>query len=163
MSTRKNEGLLVRRIREGIVIDHIPAGRALYVLKLLGITGREGYRIALVMNVESRKLGKKDIVKIEGRFLKPEEYNKIALIAPTATVNIIKDYHVVKKDKVVLPEVIEGIIVCPNPTCISRKPSEPIASKFKRLSDKPLKLQCMYCGAIVEEEDILKSIVEGSL
>ena len=68
-----------------------------------------------------------------------------------------------KKDKVVLPEVIEGIIVCPNPTCISRKPSEPIASKFKRLSDKPLKLQCMYCGAIVEEEDILKSIVEGSL
>ncbi len=158
---KENESLLVRRIREGVVIDHIPAGRSLNVLKLLGITGREGFRVAIVMNVESRKLGKKDIVKIEGRFLSPDEYNKIALIAPTATINIIKDYKVVSKSKAVLPEIIVGILRCNNPTCITRKRGEPIEPRFKKLSEKPVRLQCMYCGSILGEEDIIKQLVEG--
>ncbi|NPA04754.1 MAG: aspartate carbamoyltransferase regulatory subunit [Crenarchaeota archaeon] len=150
----EGEGLLVRRIRDGTVIDHIPAGRALLVLRILGITGAEGYRIAVVMNVESRKLGRKDIVKVEGRMLERGEVDKIALIAPEATINIIKDYRVVEKVKVRLPDEIKGILRCPNPTCITRKEREPITPVFRKVSEKPLILQCKYCGTLVREEEI---------
>lgn len=82
MSSKRE--LIISKIRDGVVIDHIPAGRALLVLRLLGISGREGgFRVALVMNVESRKLGIKDIVKIEGRELTKDELNLVALVAPT--------------------------------------------------------------------------------
>ncbi|MEM0303526.1 MAG: aspartate carbamoyltransferase regulatory subunit, partial [Saccharolobus sp.] len=83
----KQEELIVSKIKDGTVIDHIPAGRALSVLKILGIKGDEGYRIALVMNVESKKIGKKDIVKIEGREIDDKEAELISLIAPSATIN----------------------------------------------------------------------------
>jgi len=97
MSTEvKGKELIVSKIRDGIVIDHIPVGRALMVLRVLRLRGGEG-RIALVMNVESRRLGRKDIVKIEGKELGDDELNLISLIAPTATINVIKDYAVVKK------------------------------------------------------------------
>ncbi len=154
--------LLVRRIREGTVIDHIPAGKALTVLKILGITGKEGYRVAVVMNVESRKLGMKDIVKIEGRFLKPEEVNKIALIAPTATINIVKNYRVIEKRRVQLPDIIEGIISCVNPSCITRREREPIKPRFRIISRNPLLLQCVYCGTIITSEDVERQLSEAT-
>ena len=157
-----SEGLLVRRIRDGTVIDHIPAGRALAVLRILGITGREGLRVAVVMNVESRRLGRKDIVKVEGRHLSSEEVNRIALIAPSATINIVKDYRVIEKTRVKLPSVIEGIIACTNPTCITRKPGEPLRPRFRLLAEHPLRLQCMYCGTIMDEEDVLEQLEESS-
>ncbi len=150
--------LTVSKMRCGTVIDHIPAGRALDVLRVLGITGREGLRIAIIMNVESQKLGRKDIVKIEGRELSPEEVNAIALIAPTATINIINDFRVVSKFRVEVPEIIEGILRCPNPTCITNKSREPIVSKFKRVSRKPLILQCEYCGTLLHETEIASHI-----
>ncbi|MEM4752992.1 MAG: aspartate carbamoyltransferase regulatory subunit, partial [Sulfolobales archaeon] len=100
--------LIVSKIREGTVIDHIPSGRALDVLNVLRISGKEGYRIAIVMNVESSKLNRKDIVKIEGRYLSKDETDIIALIAPTATINIIKNFEVVEKRKVSPPRVISG-------------------------------------------------------
>jgi aspartate carbamoyltransferase regulatory subunit len=149
------EALLVRKIRDGTVIDHIPAGRALVVLRILGITGSEGLRVAVVMNVESRRLGRKDIVKIENRHLRPEEVNKIALVAPTATINIVRDYEVVEKKRVELPDIVEGILKCTNPTCITRKPREPVKPRFRVLSRRPLRLQCVYCGTIVSEVDIV--------
>ena len=150
--------LIVSKIRNGTVIDHIPAGTALQVLNILGITGREGYRVALVMNVESSKLGRKDIVKVENRELKPEEVNKIALIAPTATINIIKDYRVVRKVKVKLQDVIEGIIKCPNPNCISNLPREPIKPKFRVVCRNPIKLKCVYCGRYITGDDIARQL-----
>ena len=156
-----SDSLLVRKIRDGTVIDHIPAGRALAVLKILGITGREGLRVAVVMNVESRRLGRKDIVKIENRHLRPEEVNKIALIAPTATINIVKGYEVVEKKQVELPDVIEDILKCPNPTCITRKHREPIRPRFRVLSRRPLRLQCIYCGTILSEEEIVEQLIGG--
>lgn len=152
------EGLLVRRIREGTVIDHIPAGRALAVLRILGITGQEGLRVAVVMNVESRKLGRKDIVKIEGRLLSPEELNKIALVAPSATINIVRGYHVVEKKRVELPAVLENILRCPNPTCITRKPREPVKPRFRLISRSPVRYQCVYCGTILEESEIVEQL-----
>ncbi|GAB6947193.1 aspartate carbamoyltransferase regulatory subunit [Vulcanisaeta sp. JCM 16161] len=154
MSSKRE--LIISKIRDGVVIDHIPAGRALLVLRLLGITGREGFRVALVMNVESRKLGTKDIVKIEGRELTKDELNLVALVAPTATVNIIRDYEVVSKFKVAIPDVIEGLLKCKNPRCITNQQREPVRSRFRVLSREPLKLVCDYCGTIHELSDIEK-------
>lgn len=156
-----SERLLVRKIKDGTVIDHIPAGHALYVLDILGITGKEGLRVAVVMNVDSRKLGKKDIVKIEKLELKPEDVNKIALIAPTATINIIRNYEVVSKSKVKIPEVIEDLLNCINPRCITNQPREPVRPLFKVLSTSPLKIQCIYCGYIMNQEEILRQLTGG--
>ncbi len=152
------EELRIRKIRDGTVIDHITAGYALSVLRILGITGREGFVVSIAMNVPSKKLGKKDIVKVEGRELKAEEVNKIALIAPRATINIIKDYAVVKKIRVNLPEEIEDIVKCRNPTCITNSPREPIKPKFKVISREPVKLRCMYCNTTIEIGDIIKQL-----
>ncbi|MEM0044140.1 MAG: aspartate carbamoyltransferase regulatory subunit [Sulfolobales archaeon] len=146
--------LTVSKIGRGTVIDHIPAGRGVDVLKVLRITGREGYRIAILMNVESSKYGKKDIVKIENRFLTPEEVNIISLVAPTATINIIENYEVKNKFRVEIPEEIRGVLKCPNPTCITNQSREPISTFFKRRSLKPLKIECVYCGTLIEESEI---------
>lgn len=150
------EELLVRKIRSGTVIDHISAGNALNVLKILGIKGSEGYRVAIVMNVESKKLGLKDIVKVEGRELAPKEVNMIALIAPKATINIIRDYKVVKKVRVKLPKIINGIVKCSNPNCITNRPREYVKPRFKVVSEEPLILQCLYCERYTTKEDIVK-------
>lgn len=146
--------LTVSKIRRGTVIDHIPAGRGIDVLRVLRITGREGYRIALLMNVESKKLGRKDIVKIEDRFLEPHEVNIISLVAPSATINIIEDYEVRRKFRVELPEVVRGVLRCPNPTCITNQRREPVTPEFRRISERPLRLRCTYCGTVVEENEV---------
>lgn len=150
---------IIRKIREGTVIDHIPAGRALKVLGVLGLTGEEGMMIALIMNVPSQKLGKKDLVKIEGKFLDPREIDKIALIAPSATINVIEDYKVVSKWKVTLPDTIRNLIKCPNPSCITNMPGEPISQIFKVASRNPLKLVCDYCGEIVSEDKVMSLLI----
>ncbi|RLE51162.1 MAG: aspartate carbamoyltransferase regulatory subunit [Candidatus Methanomethylicota archaeon] len=152
----EREELRIRKIKHGTVIDHIAAGHALSVLKILNITGREGYIVSIAMNVPSKKLGRKDIVKVEGRELKEEEVNKIALIAPTATINIIKDYKVIKKNRITLPDKVEGIIRCRNPVCITNSPREPVTPKFKVISRKPIRLRCEYCETILEAEDIVR-------
>lgn len=149
--------LIVRKIKEGTVIDHIPAGKALDVLRILGITGKENITVALVINVESGKLGRKDIVKIEKRFLKPEEVDKIALVAPTATINIIKDYQVVEKRPVQIPDEIVGLLRCTNPLCISNT-HEPITPRLKVVARKPLKLRCVYCDEVFGEESIAQLV-----
>ncbi len=149
-----NGKLIVSKIEEGTVIDHIPAGKALKVLSILGITGEEGYMVALVMNVTSKRLGKKDIVKVEGRFLSKEEVDRIALIAPTATINIVKGFEVVEKMEVELPDEIEGIVKCMNPNCVTNQPREHVTPKFRVLSRKPVKLECLYCGEVMKEEEI---------
>ncbi len=147
--------LLIRKIENGTVIDHITAGYALDVLRILGIRGREGNVISIAMNVPSRKLGRKDIVKIEDRELRPEEVDRIALIAPQATINIIRDFAVAEKKRVTLPEVIVGIVKCANPTCISNS-NEPVTPQLNVVQRSPLLLRCHYCGTIMEKEDVLK-------
>ena len=147
--------LVVRKIENGTVIDHIPAGQALNVLKILGIKGSEGYKVAIVMNVDSKKLGMKDIVKVEGKELSVDEVNKIALIAPTATINIVREYQVIKKEKVELPNEIINIVKCTNPNCVTNQPREPITPRFKLITDNPLLMQCEYCGRYVTREDVL--------
>ena len=149
--------LKVSKIKDGTVIDHIRGGYALDVVNILGITGREKRVITIAINVPSKHFGAKDIVKIEGRAVNPQEVNRIALVAPHASLNIIRDYKVVEKVEVKLPAVIEGIVKCVNPCCVSNS-EEPIKSKFYVKREEPLILKCHYCGIILEPADIMKNL-----
>lgn len=149
------ETLRVSKIKNGTVIDHITCGHALDVLKILGMTGRGGGILTVAMNVPSKRLGVKDIVKIEGRELKAQEVDKIALLAPHATINIVRNYKVVEKQRVKLPTLIRGIVKCTNPTCISNG-NEPVQPTFYVEKEEPLYLRCHYCGYIMEKADVLK-------
>jgi len=143
--------LKVVPIKNGTVIDHIPGGQALNVLRILEITARTDAVVSVVMNVKSKKMGRKDIVKVEDRELMPEEVDKIALIAPNATINIIRASEVTEKHSVYLPKTIEGIIRCANPNCISNAENEPVMSKFITVSENPPQFRCFYCERIVED------------
>ena len=147
--------LRVSKIKDGTVIDHITGGHALDVLKILGITSFEGGAVTVAINVPSQKLGLKDIVKVEGRELDTEEVDKIALLAPHATINIIRNYKVTEKQRVKLPTLLRGIVKCANPTCISNS-NEPIQPTFYVEREEPLRLRCHYCSHIMEKEDVLK-------
>lgn len=138
--------LVISKIKEGTVIDHIPAGKAFLVLKILDIDEKTKETVSMALNVPSKKMGKKDIVKVEGLFIREEELNKIALIAPNATINLIKDYEIEKKFKVKLPEVLQGVLKCPNRMCISNA-KEPITSIFYVKSENgEVVAKCHYCG-----------------
>jgi len=152
-----NKELRVSKIKDGTVIDHIRGGYALDVVKILGITGKEKRVMTIAINVPSRSFGVKDIVKIEGKALSPQEVNRIALVAPHASINIIKDYAVVEKLEVKLPRAIEGIVKCANPCCISNA-DEPVVSKFYVKTEEPLLLKCHYCGVTLEQEDVLRQL-----
>jgi aspartate carbamoyltransferase regulatory subunit len=151
-----NEKIRIVKIHDGTVIDHIRAGKALEVLEILGITGKDGNVVTLAMNISSSKIKKKDIVKVEHRFLKEQEVARIAVVAPEATINHIEDYKIIKKVRVELPDVISDIFPCPNQRCITNKEREPIRSKYEVVSKTPMKLKCLYCWTIVEEQDIFK-------
>ncbi|UCB61081.1 MAG: aspartate carbamoyltransferase regulatory subunit [Candidatus Bathyarchaeota archaeon] len=147
--------LLVSKIKDGTVIDHITGGHALDVVKILGITGRTKGAVLIAMHVPSKRLQTKDIVKVEGRELKPKEVDKIALLAPQASINIIRDYQVAEKQHVKLPKVIRGTVTCGNPACISNS-NEPVQPKFYVQSQEPLMMKCHYCSFLMEKQDILK-------
>lgn len=149
--------LIVSKIKDGTVIDHIPAGRAFEVLKVLKIRGNEGFRIALVINAESTKLGRKDIIKIEGRYLTKDETDIIAIIAPTVTINIVRNFEVVEKRKVSIPKVISGLVGCPNATCITRH--EGIATSFEILSNGGIRAKCRYCGIEIPYNEFIELII----
>lgn len=153
------KNLLVRKIRDGTVIDHIRVGYALVVLDILGIKGDK--RIAVIMNTDSAKYGRKDIVKIEGYEVDVDEANLISLISPEATINIIKDYKVVSKRRVEVPEYVEGIVKCSNPSCISNSEGEEAKPKFRVVSRDPLLLKCLYCERYTTREDIIRSLSMG--
>ena len=146
--------LIVRPIKDGTVIDHITPGKALSVLRILGIPKKHPKTtVSVVMNVLSKKMGSKDIVKVEGRELKETEANKITLIAPQATINIIRNYKVIEKRKVELPNIVEGIVKCANPNCITNT-NEAISTKFFIERKEPIRLRCCFCERIIESETI---------
>ncbi len=149
--------LKVQKIKNGIVIDHIPCGMALKVLKILGIEGDVGSTLTIAMHVKS-KHGWKDIVKIEDRYLDDREIDKIALIAPNATVNVVEDYKVIRKHRVKVPEIVKGIVKCMNPRCITNQ-REPIEPEFKTISIEPIVIKCKYCGREMSGEDIVENII----
>lgn len=146
--------LLVRRIKDGTVIDHIEAGKALVVLRVIDITGRDGNVVTVALNVPSNKHIKKDIVKVENRFLMKYETDKLALIAPRATINIIRDYKLVEKRKIQLPDSIIGIFRCPNLKCISNS-EEAIRSTLDIIDKQKIILKCRYCARTLTINDLV--------
>jgi aspartate carbamoyltransferase regulatory subunit len=137
--------LKVTPIRNGTVIDHITVGMALQVVHILGIADRRtSSTVSVLMHVPSAAQGWKDVVKIEDRELEPKEVDKISLIAPRATINIIRNFNVEAKHRVSLPEEVVGILRCENLNCISNS-SEPIESRFRVIRRDPLLLRCGYC------------------
>jgi aspartate carbamoyltransferase regulatory subunit len=136
--------LLVRRIKDGTVIDHIESSKALLVLRTLDITGKEGNVITVALNVPSSKHNKKDIIKVENRFLEKNETNKLALIAPHATINIIRDYKLVEKRKIQLPDSITGVFKCTNLKCVTNS-DEYIKPVINIIDKEKIILRCRYC------------------
>jgi aspartate carbamoyltransferase regulatory subunit len=143
--------LKVKPIVNGTVIDHIEAGQALNVLKILGISGHTKDVVSLLMNVPSGAMVAKDVVKVEGRELEPEEVDTIALIAPRATINIIRNYEVIKKFRVEMPKSVVGVVRCGNPNCISNT-NEPVSSRFIIESNYPVLLRCAYCEFVLDRD-----------
>ena len=139
---------LVRKIENGTVIDHIPAGIGFKIAEWLSLN-KSNDVFVLLSNVESEKLGKKDIIKINGKFLSEDEYKKISLLAPSATINIVHDSKVVQKHKVSLPKTISAILKCPNPNCITN--TEECQTEF---SIKDKKLRCRYCERCFSVDDL---------
>ena len=146
---KEEDKLLVRKIEKGTVIDHIPRGLGLVIYKLLGI--KEETCVVLI-NVESKKFGRKDIIKIENKELSQEDIHKIALLAPNATINIIRNWEVVEKKKVETPEILIGILRCPNSKCITRNESG-IETKFIVERKEPIILRCFYCERTFVRDD----------
>ncbi len=142
--------LKVDPIREGTVIDHIPANKALQVLAV--IKPAEDDVVTVGVNFASRKFGRKDIVKIEGRELSQKDINSIALIAPNATVIIIRNYQVINKYSVEIPEVIHGLARCANPRCITNH--ETMATRFTIERKYPVRLRCAYCERVFDSDEL---------
>ncbi|PIY96644.1 MAG: aspartate carbamoyltransferase regulatory subunit [Candidatus Kerfeldbacteria bacterium CG_4_10_14_0_8_um_filter_42_10] len=139
-------------IKDGTVIDHIPEGKGLKIIHLLGLDRGCNNIVTLGMCFNSKRYGKKDVVKIEKRELTNEEVNKIAVIAQTATLSIIRNYKIVKKHQVNIPDVLEKIICCPNSNCVTNH--EPVKTKFLITKKKPIQLNCYFCERAFGLEEV---------
>ncbi|MCX6818051.1 MAG: aspartate carbamoyltransferase regulatory subunit [Candidatus Aenigmarchaeota archaeon] len=143
--------LKISAIMDGTVIDHISAANTFRVAEILNIKGSANV-VTVGMNLESKSLGKKGLIKIGGRFLTKQEVDTIALFAPEASINIIKNFEVTKKFRVEVPDTINGIIKCANPNCITN--AERTKTNFHVLDKNPLKIKCHYCERVIGKENI---------
>lgn len=141
--TNKRKELIVSAISNGTVIDHIPADKLFQVIKILDLD-KAVKPLYFGTNLESKKYGHKGIIKISEKYFEMQDINKIALVAPTATLIEIKDYEVVRKNSVSIPEHVEKIVKCFNPNCVTNK--ENVPTKFRVIQvDGEMKLACHYC------------------
>ncbi|MDR3653081.1 MAG: aspartate carbamoyltransferase regulatory subunit [Paludibacter sp.] len=144
--------LKVAALRNGTVIDHIPSDKLFKVVSILHLDTCLN-QITLANNLESAKIGSKGLVKISDRALEEDETNKIALIAPNAKINIIKEYEVVEKRPLVLPDEIREIVQCGNPNCITNH--QPVVTRFFVLNEEGVnRLKCRYCEREVRLEEV---------
>lgn len=144
----------VAALKSGTAIDHIPSDQLFKVVKLLRLHSLKN-RITIGNNLDSSKMGTKGIIKISDKFFEEDEINRIALVAPRVNLNIIKDYEVVEKKRVTLPNSVTGIVKCNNPKCITN--NEPMATHFAVVDKERVTLQCHYCEVKIEKEDIILS------
>ncbi len=147
--TNKKE-LAVAALQNGTVIDHIPSSMLFKAVKILGIENLETH-VTIGNNLESSKLGTKGIIKVADVLFPEATLNRIALIAPTAKVNIIRDFEVVEKHQVVLPDTIVGIVKCGNPKCITN--NEPMKTRFEVINRGDVAIRCHYCGHIIKSKN----------
>ncbi|MFM8979882.1 MAG: aspartate carbamoyltransferase regulatory subunit [Planctomycetia bacterium] len=142
------------RLTDGTVVDHLPAGSATRALALLQLP-REG-PVTVGMNVPSRRHGLKDIVRVEGLVLKKRELDRLALLGRQVTVSIVRRGAVSEKQVLEVPARIEGILACPNPTCITR--SEAVRTVFHRQGEYPYRFRCHHCERVMSGEDAQHSL-----
>ncbi|MDE5940895.1 MAG: aspartate carbamoyltransferase regulatory subunit [Muribaculaceae bacterium] len=147
MATDKRE-LAVAALKSGTVIDHIPSEALFKCVKILGVE-KMPQKLTIGNNLDSARLGTKGIIKVADTFFPEATLNRIALIAPTAVVNTIRDYEVVEKRRVELPAVIRGIVRCDNPKCITN--NEPMATVFYVTEDGE-HIRCRYCNHTVAND-----------
>ena len=143
MANENKRELVVSAIENGTVIDHIPAGEVYKVVKILNLDMYED-EVLIGTNLLSKKYGKKGIIKVKNKFFAETDVNKVALIAPNATLIIIKNYEVVEKRRLEIPDTIKQIVKCINPNCITNI-EDNIETNFRVVDKEPLKLQCHYC------------------
>lgn len=149
---KQQRAFKVFAIKEGTVIDHIPAKQALKIIQLLKLYTNDKI-VTAGFNFPSKTLKFKDIIKVEGQELTESEANRVAIIAPTSTINIIRNFNLVKKFKVTIPSQVEKIVVCPNPKCITNNESMETIFYTKHIGQQ-VKLQCRYCEKTFLQEDI---------
>jgi aspartate carbamoyltransferase regulatory subunit len=143
--------LKVAALKNGTVIDHIPSEKLFKVISLLKLENIPN-QVTFGCNLESSKLGKKAIIKVTDRFFEQKEVNKVAILAPNAKINIIKNYQVVEKKTLVLPDEIVGVIKCMNPQCITN--NEPMKSHFYTIDKENVSFKCHYCERITSGENL---------
>ncbi|MBO4906711.1 MAG: aspartate carbamoyltransferase regulatory subunit [Bacteroidaceae bacterium] len=146
----QNKELLVAAIKNGTVIDHIPASKTFEVVNLLGLTDLKS-AITIGCNLHSEKVGSKGIIKVEDKFFTDEEISRLSVVAPNAVLNIITDYTVVEKKPVIMPATLRGIVHCPNPKCICN--NEPMQTIF-HYNGKNHTFQCHYCNTEVTADTV---------
>jgi aspartate carbamoyltransferase regulatory subunit len=151
MNENKKTALQVSALCNGTVIDHIPADKLFAVVNLLEIPAM-GNNVTIGYNLESKKLGKKGLIKISDRFFTDDEINKISVVAPNVVLNTIRDYNVVEKREVKMPDEIHNIIKCNNLNCITN--NEPMATHFYVANRDTHTLKCRYCEKEVNLDDI---------
>lgn len=144
--------LIVSALKNGTVIDHIPSDALFKVINVLKLDRLNGEMITFGTNLYSKQFGKKAIIKISDMFFEDTDINKIALFAPNAVLNIIKDYEVIEKHLVEMPVTIQGIVKCQNPVCITN--NEAVKPRFDVLQEAPIVLRCSYCEKITEEKNL---------
>ena len=146
-----NKELQVKALENGTVIDHIPSDKLFKVVSLLKMEGLKN-QITIGNNLSSKQMGTKGIIKVADRYYAEEEVNRIALIAPMAKINIIKNFEVIEKKILTLPDNFTDLVKCPNPKCITN--NEPMKTRFETISKEPVVLKCLYCEREVQEEGI---------
>mgnify|MGYP006138815169 FL=1 len=149
----------VTAIRNGTVVDHIPSGQALRVLEMLGIGGKSSVPVSLVMNVPSKKMGAKDIIKVEDRELTQTELDRLALVAPDAHVAIIRAYSVAEKLTINLGTEVLNVVRCTFSNCITTNLREPLPHRLKVIGRDPLHIRCHYCGRPQDLDELIKNVL----
>ena len=152
MSVEKKRELQVAALENGTASDHIPPSQLFKVAKLLGLENMDN-TITIGNNFQSKKMGCKGVIKISNKFFEEDEINRIALIAPKVILNIIRDYEVVEKKTVTLPDELVGLVKCNNPKCITN--NEPMPSRFEVIDKEKGTIKCRYCERKINKEDII--------
>ena len=152
MEKKGKRELQVAALENGTAIDHIPPEHLFKVAHLIGLSKTEN-RITFGNNLESKKMGRKGMIKIADKFFEEDEINRIALVAPNVILNIIRDYEVVEKKNVTLPDEITGMVKCNNPKCITN--NEPMMTRFYVTDKMYGTIKCRYCERKINKEDII--------
>lgn len=156
MCKKNNKGeMFVRALKNGTVIDHIPSDKLFAVVSLLHLDKLKN-RIIIGFNLNSEKIRKKSIIKVSDKYFSSEELNQLSVLAPNVTLNIIKEYEIIEKYKVEMPDELNGIIKCANPKCITN--NEPMTTRFKIIDKQKGIIRCLYCekNQIIDPEKLIR-------